>query len=170
MSDNQVQALIESEFKGALSRTLSQQGKQDFALLLAMLQQDITNKLRLTDTQPVAVKDTRERELAFIENAYPETPLSAEDIHWKQQAKVTQAMANADFANVRLLQQMYPPPLALQNDPAFIAEEVVANCDVFCQQRMIENKSHEKEVDPTLIYDVIGKAKGEQTQSFEPAA
>ena len=170
MSNNQIQTLIESEFKGALSRTLSKQGKQDFALLLAMLQQDITNKLKLIAPEPSKLKDTRERELALIENAYPVVPLSAESIHWKQQEKVTQAMANHDFANVRLLQQMYPPPLALQNDPAFISEDVVANCDVFCQQRMLENKSHEKEVDPTLIYDVITQAKGHIPDTLDPAA
>ncbi len=160
MSDSAIRALVESEFKGALSKTLAKQGKADFALLLAMLQQDITNKLRLTDTQPDAEVDTRQQELAMLGRTYPEIPLSVEKQHWYQQTHVTQAIAMGDLANARLMQQMHPPPLSLQNDPAFISEEIVANCDVFCQERMLENKSHEKEVDPTLLYDVVQQVQG----------
>lgn len=158
MSDNVIRALVESEFKGALSKTLAKQGKEDFSLLLAMLQQDITNKLKLTQSEPDAEIDTRKQELAMLGRTYPETPLSAEKQHWINQVHITQAMATGDLANARLMQQMHPPPLALQNDPAFISEEIVANCDIFCQERMLENKSHEKEVDPTLLYDIVSQS------------
>ena len=45
---------INSELRGALSKTLSRQGRDDFALLLAMLHQDINYALRkLKSRRPI---------------------------------------------------------------------------------------------------------------------
>lgn len=153
MSNSPTVSSIDSEFKGSFAKALSGNGKQDFELLLAMLQQDITDRLRITSNEEPP-KDTRELELESI-NFYPEIPLSIEEKHWKQQHSITQAAAELDFSNVRLMQYMFPTPLALQNDPARIPDDVLANCDIFCQQRMAGEQTEEINVDETLLYDVI---------------
>ena len=53
------------------------------------------------------------------------------------------------------MQSMHPAPLALQNDPHFISDEVKANCDIFCQLRMREHVVQEMPVDEAQLYDVI---------------
>ncbi len=157
MSETSFIAPIDSEFKGAISKALSSQGKHEFALLLAMLQQDITKTLKISSEEEVE-KDSRDLELESI-NFYPKTPLVAEEKHWLQQQHVTQAAASLDFATIRLMQSMFPTPLALQNDPAHIPEDVLANCDVFCQKRMAGEKMEELPEDGTLLYDVVSHAR-----------
>lgn len=142
-----------SELRGALSKTLSQQGRDDFALLLAMLYQDVSQKLRITQTDD-PVPDTRERELASIDY-YPKTPLAVEPQHWRQQELMTQAASQQDVSSLRLIQSMHPAPLALQNDPQFISDEIKANCDVFCQLRLREEQQQEIPTDEAQLYDVI---------------
>ena len=144
---------VNSELRGALSKTLSRQGRDDFALLLAMLHQDINQKLRITETEEPP-PDIRERELASVD-FYPKTPLAAEPQHWRQQELITLAAAQQDLSSLRLMQSMHPAPLALQNDPQFISDEVKANCDIFCQLRMREQTVQEIPVDEAQLYDVI---------------
>lgn len=147
-----------SELKGALSKTLSRQGRDDFALLLAMLYQDVSQKLRIAGTEDPP-PDTRELELASIDY-YPKTPLAAEPQHWRQQELMTQAASMQDVAGLRLIQSMHPAPLSLQNDPQFIPDEVKANCDMFCQLRMRDEAIKEIPVDEVQLYDVIEASQG----------
>lgn len=142
-----------SELKGALSKTLARQGRDDFSLLLAMLYQDVSQKLRITQTDDPP-PDTRDLELASID-FYPKTPLAAEPQHWRQQELMTQAASQQDVTSLRLIQSMHPAPLALQNDAHFISDEIKANCDMFCQLRMREETLKEIPVDEAQLYDVI---------------
>lgn len=154
MSNTPHVAPIDAEFKGSFSKVLSSKGAEDFAFLLAMLHQDVSNRLNLVNEHEEVVKDTRERELSSID-FYPKIPLSTEKKHWQQQKLVSEAMSQHDVANARLMSCMFPPPLSLNNDPQFIPEDVLANCDIFCQRRMQGESAPEISIDETMLADLI---------------
>ena len=156
MSNTSHIAPVEAEFKGAFSKSLSSKGAEDFAFLLAMLHQDVSNRLNLVSTEETP-QDTREVELASID-FYPKTPLETEAKHWQQQQFVTSAIAQNDLASARLMNCMFPPPLSIKNDPQHIPDDVLANSDIFCQQRMQGEMVPDIPVNEAMLADIIPKA------------
>lgn len=146
--------LIDNEFKGSLSKALARSDGGDFAFLLASLQQNILERLKFVSAEQDALPDTQTQELRSI-NHYPITPLSASPEHFQQQEAITSAMLDTDLATARLLLALHPAPLSMHNDPTHIDESVIANCDVFCQQRMASEQSNEVESDETMLFDII---------------
>lgn len=149
---------IQAEFKGRLSRSLAASNGSDFALVMSMLHHDVTQRFNITPSAAPEVQDSRDVELASVD-FYPKTPLVVEPQHWQQYTHVAQAAARQDNATIKLMQSMFPAPLAQNNDPLLIPDEVLANCDIFCQQRMQSKLIEDIEEDNTLLAEVIPQAE-----------
>lgn len=161
-----VSRLRRAEFDGALAKTLEKKGQGEFALLLAMLQQDVTAQLQFTDSPEEGIVGHLPIEKF---NFYPQVPLSTEEKHYTQQTAFAQAVHREEVTTAFLLGCMFPSPLSLHNDAKRIDDNTLANCDVFTQARVRakqaaqlsesaeQNDIHADnlEVDNTLLHDVI---------------
>lgn len=163
-----VARLKRAEFSGALAQTLVHKGQGDFALLLSMLVQDVTQQLQFSEQPEEGIKGNIPIEQF---NYYPEIPLSTETKHYAQQQAFADAVHREDIKTASLLGCMFPSPLSLHNDPKRVDDNVMANCDIYTQSRMQVAKAGEAgdtaknediEVDPTLLYDTIAAAQDVQ--------
>ncbi|XOV78303.1 MAG: VC2046/SO_2500 family protein [Aestuariibacter sp.] len=155
-----VAKLKRAEFSGTLAKTLVQKGQGEFALLLAMLEQDVTQHLQFAD-EPDAELVGHVPIEKF--NFYPEIPLSTEQKHYTQQQAFADAIHREDVTTACLLGCMFPSPLSLHNDAKRVEDSVLANCDIYTQSRLQSKPSSEDtdsiEVDPKMLFDTIEAAK-----------
>lgn len=157
--------LQRAEFSGSVAKSLTQGGRGEFALLLAMLQQDVSRQLVLADEpdKPLVGHIPIEQ---F--NFYPKVPLKTEPNHYLQQAAFAQAIHRQDVTTASLLGCMFPSPLSLHNDAKRIDDTVKTNCDIYAQYRIQKcedgetDRSDSVEVDPTMLYDTIAAAQAVQ--------
>ncbi|MBE1298916.1 MAG: hypothetical protein GJ680_03260 [Alteromonadaceae bacterium] len=156
-------SIRKAEFNSDVSSTLRKGGQVDFALLLAMMQQDVTQRLALKEAE----EEQAPVGLIPIEqfNFYPEVPLSAKPEHYKIQSEFANAVNKNDLKTAHLLACMHPTPLSLNNDAKKIPDEVIANCEVHTQLRMMKAISETVDVDETMLYEQI-----KQTQEMGLAA
>lgn len=142
-----------AEFNSEVSSTLRKSGQVDFALLLAMMQQDVTQRLALQESEqeqaPVGLLPIEQF------NFYPEVPLSAKPEHYKIQSEFANSVNRNDLKTAHLLACMHPTPLSLHNDAKKIPDEVIANCEVHTQMRMMQAKTESIDVDETMLYEQI---------------
>lgn len=160
--DNNQKATInpeirQTEFKAGLGKALRHGGQSDFALLLSMMQQDLTQRLKLEEEgnqqQPVG--------LIPIEkfNFYPKVPLKTEAEHFIKQQQFADAVKRNDLPSAKLLAYMHPTPLSMHNDVKRIPDDVTANCDVFTQMKIKSLQGENIKVDETLLYDTIKEVR-----------
>ncbi|MCC2604230.1 VC2046/SO_2500 family protein [Planctobacterium marinum] len=146
----------QTEFKTGLGRALRHGSQSDFALLLSMMQQDITQRLKVegeTEDKPVG--------LIPIEkfNFYPEVPLKTEKQHYLWQQEFAGAIQRNDLPSAKLLAYMHPTPLSLYNDVKRIPDDVTSNCDMFTQLKIKGLQSENIQVDETLLYDTVREVR-----------
>ena len=148
-----VQDIRQVEFKAGLGKALRHSGQSEFALMLAMMQQDVTQRLKLADDGD----DNKPVGLLPIEdfNFYPEVPLKTEAQHFSRQEQFAQAVHHNDLASAKLLAYMHPTPLSMHNDVKRVGDDVTANCDFFTQMKIKEIQSEDIPVDETLLYESI---------------
>lgn len=145
------------EFKAGLGRALRHSGQSDFALMLAMMQQDVTQRLKLEEggdeNKPIGLMPIE----SF--NFYPEVPLKTEVHHFAQQEKFAIAVSQNDLASAKLLAYMHPTPLSMHNDVKRVEDDVVANCDLFTQMKIKQIQTEDIAVDETLLYESITEVR-----------
>lgn len=146
-----------AEFSAGLGKALRHNGQSEFALLLSMMQQDLTQRLKLEEDEggdkPIG--------LIPIEkfNFYPKVPLKTETHHFIRQEQFASAVQQNDLTNARLLAYMHPTPLSMHNDVKRVGDDVAANCDVFTQMKIRKQQGESIPVDPTLLYDAITEVR-----------
>jgi hypothetical protein len=152
-----VQDIRQVEFKAGLGKALRHSGQSDFALMLAMMQQDITQRLKLADDGD----DDKPVGLLPIEsfNFYPEIPLKTEAQHFVEQEQFARAVHQNDLASAKLMAYMHPTPLSIHNDVKRIDDNVAANCDMFTQMKIKKIQSEDIPVDETLLYESIKEVR-----------
>lgn len=138
------------EFSGSLNRASSQGA--NFALLLSMLQQNYLERPAVALEEQQNTAD----DIAGLSH-YPKVPLSAQSRDWYQ-ADIAATILHSDGSKgAHLWLAMHPQPLSLHNDATLIDEDVLANCDIYTQQRHNSEIEVEQEieVDETGIYDLL---------------
>ncbi|BDX06759.1 VC2046/SO_2500 family protein [Planctobacterium marinum] len=146
----------QTEFKAGLGKALRYGTQSEFALLLSMMQQDLTQRLKLEGED-----EQQSVGLIPIEkfNFYPAVPLKTENTHYVRQQQFAEAIHRNDLPSAKLLAYMHPTPLSLHNDVKRIPDDVTANCDVFTQMKIKNLQGEDIKVDETLLYDVIADVK-----------
>ncbi|MFQ3197928.1 MAG: hypothetical protein ACI8R9_002432 [Paraglaciecola sp.] len=143
-------AQYDVEFSGLLNRASSQGAK--FALLLSMLQQNYLER------PAVALREQHSRvdNLAIL-SRYPKIPLSVQSRDWRKGDIASSIINNDGIASAHLWLAMHPQPLSLHNDVSHIDASIMANCDIYTQQRYSNDVELEREieVDVTSIYDLL---------------
>lgn len=161
MSTNQqstsIQDIRQAEFKAGLGKALRHGGQSDFALMLAMMQQDITQRLKLAEDDD----DNKPIGLLPIEsfNFYPDVPLKTETQHFAIQERFAQAVHQNDLASAKLLAYMHPTPLSMHNDVKRVDDDVTANCDLFTQMKIRDIQTEDIPIDETLLYESIAEIR-----------
>lgn len=148
-----VRDIRQVEFKAGLGKALRHSGQSEFALMLAMMQQDVTQRLKLAKGDD----DNKPLGLLAIENFnfYPEVPLKTESQHYTRQEQFAKAVHQNDLASAKLLAYMHPTPLSMHNDVKRVEDHVAANCDLFTQMKIKEMQTEDIAVDETLLYESI---------------
>ncbi len=146
-----------AEFRSDVASALRQGGQPDFALLLAMMQQDITQRLQLQEEE----EEKKPVGLIPIEqfNFYPEVPLSAEAQHYDAQNVFANAISHNDLHTAHLWACMHPTPLSIYNDVKRLPDEVIANCDVHTQVKLKTEKQEVVPVEPEKMYEHITQVR-----------
>jgi hypothetical protein len=144
--------VVDREFSGEINRASAQGAK--FALLLAMLDQDVLHRPKLLAGDADDKESATSKELSALSH-YPFTPLKAETQHWQQAKIASDTVHQADIKRAKLWLLMHPQPLSLYNDPKRLDDEVVANCDMHTQQRLQDAANTDINVDETGLYDIL---------------
>ncbi|MFT6898005.1 MAG: hypothetical protein ACJA13_002421 [Paraglaciecola sp.] len=143
-------AQYDVEFSGLLNRASSQGAK--FTLLLSMLQQNYLERPGVALREPHSAAD----DVASLSH-YRKIPLSAQSRDWRQGDIASSILNNDGIKGAHLWLAMHPQPLSLHNDVSLIDADVLANCDIYTQQRHNNDIELEREieVDETGIYDLL---------------
>lgn len=137
------------ELSGGLSQA-SQRGEgATFALLLAMLQQNLLERPHLARDQQLPSSSQP------LVAAGPVTPLKADAEHWQNESIHAGYMQQQLTVSARLWHCMHPTPLSVHNDARRLDDEVVANCDYHTRQRLAGKVKSELDVDETGLLDLI---------------
>jgi hypothetical protein len=143
-------AQYDLEFSGLLNRASSQGTK--FALLLSMLQQNYLERPAIAAQKQQSATDN----IVGLHH-YPKVPLSAQNWDWRQADMTSSIVHSDDIQNAQLWLAMHPQPLSLHNNATRIDDDVLANCDIYTQQRQsnVVELDQKIEVDETGIYDLL---------------
>ncbi|MFT4995254.1 MAG: hypothetical protein ACI965_002303 [Paraglaciecola sp.] len=138
------------EFSGQINQATGQGAK--FALLLAMLEQDLLHrpKLLASETAKNIHADTFTKA-----SYYPSTPLKPDGQHWANANSPGENIAKNSIRSAHLWLLMHPQPLSLHNDANRLDDDIVANCDIHTQQRLQALSKPDIAVDETRLYDIL---------------
>lgn len=139
------------EFSGLLNRASNQGAK--FALLLAMLQQDVLARPNIGQA-----REPESQEMGDVPTYYPETHLQAHAQDWLLADTASDILHHDGIRSAQLWLVMHPQPLSLHNDPYYIDDEIYANCDTYTQARYSKTTPQENSeitVDETGIFDLL---------------
>lgn len=167
--------VADAEINGSVNVAAQLAGNSQFKLVLATLEQNLLNRLRLAVGNETDVVTSE----SSVVNNYPVQPLKVSEETWihAQEAKKHIELKGVD--SVRLWQIMHPDPLSLFNDPLKLEENVVANTSYHTQltlkaQSNIKESGHTNltkdepdtessdnilEQDPTMLYDILSDLK-----------
>lgn len=152
ITDSSLMRIANHELTGRLNRA-SGQGAV-FSLYLAMQMQPGAVHPGYAQTPDAPVDDA-----AVLQqlNQYRRAPLATDAAHLSALAYSSILVAGHDIAGMHLWQAMHPDPLAMVNDKAKIAPEVVANCSLPTQLRQYQDIQHDTAIpcDETLLNDVV---------------
>lgn len=142
--------LRDIEYNGALNRA-TQQGA-NFALLLAMLEQDCTLRPYIEpDNEPSL---NLAQELASLAH-YPTIPLKPGEQYWTEVMFTQQLIAAGALEDAKLWLAMHPEPLSLHNSAEHIPDEIVENCSLQVRERINKQQSNRFAQDATGLYDIL---------------
>ncbi len=155
------------EIKSNLCRVMSASDDPSFRLLLAMLQQDSTERPQLKQKaeQPT---DSRERFLSSLDY-YPKHPLHASSTDFQRQERAGAFVQQQQLASMKLQDAMFPPALSLFNDSHRIPDEIVKNTDVHQQRKhaaaateAFKSIADDIEVHEPLLHDMLEKLSNKE--------
>ena len=141
--------LNDYELNGTINRAASEGAK--FALIVAMLEQNCIHRPHLE----VSKEEKNIPEAQSNLNHYRSNPLSANDTYWQTCQQTTQLIHSGQFHSAHLWLTMHPEPLSLYNKPDAINDEVIANCSLNTQTRMLKATENIVKVDETGLYDIL---------------
>jgi hypothetical protein len=145
--------VLDREFNGEINQA-SRQGAK-FALLLAMLEQDVLHRPKLLSSDNGNDANSEMNKALLGLSHYPPIPLKAETQHWQQANIISDTIHQTDIKQANLWLVMHPQPLSLHNELKRLDEEVVANCDVHTQHRLQDLANTDINVDETELYDIL---------------
>ncbi|WP_088329222.1 VC2046/SO_2500 family protein [Lacimicrobium sp. SS2-24] len=146
--------VLDFELNSSLSKAASQGNGANFALLLAMLQDNLLDRPRLE-----ASKEQHWAESQSHLDKAPEIPLKAETQHWEFEAQHAQYVNQQQLASARLWHCLHPSPLSVFNDNKRLDDEVVENTSWSCRQKLKGGSVEPLQVDETNLLEVIDKAR-----------
>ena len=126
----------ELQLGNRLGKSVSDNRRSDFALMLALLSKDIREQSQfyLYETEQGEEKVTDERLRQELSVPQP-SRLAVEDL--KDLSEFDQAShTKTNYAHIRLCQALNPMPLALENDEKKISDEVLTNTNLETQERL----------------------------------
>lgn len=148
---------LDSELNGSLNKAASASNGAAFALLLAMLQQDLLDRPRLSESP----KETQS--ISALPDKAPDVPLKAESQHWQFEAQHAGYIHQQQMASARLWHCLHPAPLSVFNDSKRLNDDIVENTSWHCREKLKGKGSQRIETDETELLDVIEKVRNYQT-------
>ena len=141
----------------SLGQAVAHGDKSEFAILLAMLSQDIR------DSAQFAYPETPEPELKPLPfKGFAADKLAAEPQDFDIEAQRSALFQQGGVAAVKLSLAMFPYPLAENNDPTAIPDEVKDNLSLHTQARLKQTKlSKEVELNEAGLYDILQQIHAE---------
>lgn len=122
----------DAEFNSSINRAASQAGAVQFKLILATLEQNLLNRIRLANNAQVNADVAFENE---ITNFYPKIPLKADKKTWQNLDTTRNFIHAGDLTGAKLWQIMHPEALSLFNDAKKLDDQVIANSSYFTQNQ-----------------------------------
>ena len=128
--------ITESQLSSRLNKSVQQQRRGEFGLLLAMLSHDALDfsqfhlpKTDLNDTQPT------NEQLRKDLGAGPEQPLAPNEFNMLIGQHNAKRLSESGLSDIRLRHCLTPEPLAIRNDKTHVPLEVIDNCELAVRQR-----------------------------------
>ncbi|GGD53211.1 VC2046/SO_2500 family protein [Lacimicrobium alkaliphilum] len=147
---------LDRELNGSLNKAASGGAGATFALVLAMLQQDLLDRPRLSESSK-EVQHT-----PVLPDKAPEIPLKAESQHWQFEAQHAGYVHQKQLTSARLWHCLHPGPLSVFNDSKRLDDDVVENTSWYCREKLKGTNSQLIETDETGLLEVIEKARDYQ--------
>jgi hypothetical protein len=146
--------LADFEYSGSLNKATAQGAK--FALLMAMLEADCLQRPYI---EPSKIVGKSLAEILAPISHYRPLPLAAHPDYWQQVEQTENLVQAGHIDDARLWLCMHPEPLALQNDPKFIAHDILVNCALSTQQRFKNRSEQALRTDETLLFDILDQMR-----------
>lgn len=140
------------ESSGQLSRALVQ--GHDFAYWLSLLSTQLTDRTRIL-SEPSDPQATE----TDTENYYRNAPMEGRTADLSMLRKNAEFTALQQETSLRLWQSMHPDPLALDNDPTRIEDEVIENCELTVRQRFKQTLQTAIPQTPTDLIDTVAESQ-----------
>ena len=119
-----------------LNESVHQARRSDFALLLAMLTDDVRAhsqfKLPLSQTPEKTTTSEQLRKYFQLPN---EAPLALENVEEISRYNQASLIESQQFDQLRLTNTLNPKPLAFRDDAKHISQQVLSNTSLYCQQK-----------------------------------
>jgi hypothetical protein len=143
----------ELQLKQQLNQSVKEQRRADFALMLAMLDDDVCQHSQFHlphQTLPSKAVDTALLRKQFqVPEPAPLAPDSSKPLTRYSQAKYI----TPNLATIRLNHALKPQPVAAKDDVKYIDEQIIANCALTVRQRLTQ--SQPKPFESTAEFDAM---------------
>jgi len=142
-----------------LNESVHSARRADFALLLAMLTDDVKSHsqfyLPQTEGKTKVVDDsTLRKEFELPEKA----PLSLDNNHSTSAFNQAELIQQNNLAELHLSNVLAPKPLAFRDDKKHITQQILSNTSLYCQKRFKQQKNEEvvDRDNSRLLFDAKG--------------
>lgn len=156
-----MQIINEGHISNSLNRALEQNHRGDFALLMAMLDENVCENAQF--------KIAKDQQQAFeSDEAYLKAQLgvvhqfktSADDAAYESALDQSYALNFAGLAMNKLVACLNPPALSQFNDKSKIDQHVIDNLSIHARNRLFALQQDTEQAasvktDPTLLYDIL---------------
>ncbi|WP_440903901.1 VC2046/SO_2500 family protein [Catenovulum sp. SX2] len=156
-----MQIINEGHISNSLNRALEQNHRGDFALLLAMLDENVCENAQF--------KIAKQQQQAFeSDEAYLKQQLgvvhqykvAADDAAFESALDQSYALNFAGLAMNKLVACLNPPALSQFNDKAKVDQHVIDNLSLHARNRLFAlqqaaDEQQPTQTDPTLLYDIL---------------
>ncbi|NOU50907.1 queD like 2 [Pseudoalteromonas sp. JBTF-M23] len=164
----------EDQLGSALSVSVAEHRRADFAMLLAMLSQDALDfsQFHLPEAQD-SEADLSEQALKKELQIGPQRALAPEQFDMLIGQDNAKILAQSTLASLKLQDYLNPEPLVIRDDKTHIPLVVVDNCDIAVRKRLEAIKEgHAKDEKPAMnaagFYDQI--ATGQMQSALQLSA
>ncbi len=139
--------LHELQLGEQLNECVHQSRRSDFALMLAMLCDDVREQSQfiLPQTEQIDGTETNEEQatnqaLRTYFDLPKEAPLALENIEQINQYNQGQLIVNNDLPSLHLTNAISPNPLAFRDDNRHISNNILSNTSLVCQEKYAQNQ------------------------------